>query len=162
MKLNFVFALAAGALAIGLLSGGVAAAQPSQKDITAMQGVWTVESLTLEGHTVSSEQLKNWRRIVEPNNHVTWKNGTETIMELDIKFDPSQKPMTLDSTIATRDGKEQTLLAIYELNDDELRVCFASLGKPRPTEFSSALGSGQSLYGQAREAVTDAHPYGDC
>jgi uncharacterized protein (TIGR03067 family) len=146
MKLSFPLALAAGALAIGLLSGGIRAAGPSQRDIAAMQGVWTVESLTLDGHAVSPEQLKSWRRIVEPNSHVTWKNGTETIMELDMKFDASQKPMTLDSTIATGDSRGQTLLAIYELINDELRVCFASPGKSRPREYSSALGSGQSLY----------------
>ena len=145
MKLHIVLALAAGVAMIGALSGGIRAAEPSQKDIEAMQGVWTIESFTLDGNKVSGEQLKNWRRIVE-RNHATWKNGAATMVELDIKFDPSQEPMTLDSMIATGDSKGQTFLAIYELNGDELRVCFASTGKPRPTEYSSKPGSGQSLY----------------
>ena len=145
MKLHITLALAAGAAMIGALSGGIRATEPNQKDIEAMQGVWTIESFTVDGNKISPEQLKNWRRIVE-GNHVTWKNGPATIAELDIKFDRTKKPMTLDSTIATGDNKGETLLAIYELNGDELRVCFASPGKPRPTEYSSKPGSGQSLY----------------
>jgi uncharacterized protein (TIGR03067 family) len=126
-------------------SASIRAAEPSQKDIEAMQGAWAIESFTLDGNKLELEQLKSWQRIVE-NNHVVWKNGTEIMVELDIKFDPSQKPMTLDSTIATGDAKGQTALAIYELKDDELRVCFAFPDKPRPKEFSSTAGSGQSLY----------------
>jgi uncharacterized protein (TIGR03067 family) len=146
MRLSITLALAAGAAMIGALSSGIRAAEPGQKDIVAMHGTWSVESFTLDGNNIAPEQLKNWRRIVESNNHVTWKNGAETMVELDIKFDPSQKPMTLDSTIVTGDSKGETLLAIYELQGDELRVCFASPGKPRPMGFSSEPGSGQSLY----------------
>ncbi len=147
MRLSTTLTLAAGAAAIGILSSGILGAEPirKDKDSEAMQGTWTIESLTLDGNKLPPEQLKNWRRIVE-RSHATWKNGTETMIELDIKFDPSQKPMTLDSKIATGEDKGKTLLAIYELKDDKLRVCFANLGKPRPTEFSSNPGSGQSLY----------------
>jgi uncharacterized protein (TIGR03067 family) len=145
MKLSITLAIAAGAAMIGALSGGIRAAEPNQKDIEAMQGVWTIESFTLDGNKISPEQLKNWRRIVE-GNHVMWKNGPATIAELDIKFDRTKKPMTLDSTIATGDNKGETLLAIFELNGDELHVCFTSPGNPRPTEYSSKPGSGQSLY----------------
>lgn len=142
MKLAITLLLVAMA---ATLSASVRAAEPSQKDIEAMQGTWAIESFTLDGNKLDPEQLKGWQRIVD-NSHVVWKNGTETIVELDIKFDPSQEPMTLDSKIATGDAKGKTILAIYELKDDELRVCFAMPDKPRPTEYSSPAGSGQSLY----------------
>lgn len=146
MNLRITLALAAVAAAIGSLSGGMRAAEPSQEDVAAMQGTWAIESFTLDGNPIAPEQLNAWRRIVE-DNHVTWKDGDQTMVELDIKFDPGREPMTLDSTIATGEAKGQTLLAIYELiTDDELRVCFAYPGKPRPTEYSSGPGTGQSLY----------------
>jgi uncharacterized protein (TIGR03067 family) len=110
-----------------------------------MQGDWAIEAFTLEGNSIDREQLKNWRRIVKAN-HVTWKIGDDPVIELDITFDSTKKPMTLNSTIATGEQKGHVLLAIYELKDDELRVCFANPDKPRPAEFSSKKGSGQSLY----------------
>jgi uncharacterized protein (TIGR03067 family) len=116
-----------------------------ERDTAAMQGTWAIESFTFDGNLMAPEQFKNWRRIVQ-NNHVTWKNGDETLLELEIKIYPAAQPKTLDSTFAAGDSKGQTLLAIYELKGDELRVCFANPGKPRPTEFTSTSGSGQSLY----------------
>lgn len=121
------------------------AAEPADKDNEAMQGEWTIESLTFHGNQVEATELSTWRRIVE-RNHVVWKRGEETLLELDIKFDSSQKPKTLDSTATKGNEKGQVLLAIYELEGDVLRVCFADPGQARPTDYSSNPGSLQSLY----------------
>jgi uncharacterized protein (TIGR03067 family) len=133
------------AVAFALFVSLAAADAPQKKSDEAMQGTWTIESFTLEGNTVDPEQLKNWRRIVE-RNHVTWKNGDQMMVELDIKFDATKTPHTLDSTIKTGESSGHTLLAIYELKDDQLKVCFAKPGAERPKDFSSESGSGQSLY----------------
>ena len=138
-------AVTVGVLLASALWSGTCGAEPTAKEIAAMQGTWTIESFTLNGQSVPAGQLQNWRRIVT-GGHVTWKNGDELLVEMDITFDPQQKPMTLDSTIATGDAKGKVVLAIYELDGDTLRVCFADPDKPRPTEFSSAPGSGPSLY----------------
>jgi uncharacterized protein (TIGR03067 family) len=71
-----------------------------------------------------------------------------------IRIDPTGKPKTLDlwvdespfgkSVEATL--KEPPVLAIYELEGDTLRVCWAPLEKrERPAEFASKPGSGHSL-----------------
>ena len=147
MRNRIFLALVAFATLICISAPAVLAAEPSVKDqhAAAMQGVWSIEAFSLEGNAIDSEQFKSWRRIVK-NNHVTWKNGDDTMIELDIAFDHSKKPMTLDSTIAKGESKGQVLLAIYELKGDTLRVCFGNPDKPRPTDFSSKSGSGQSLY----------------
>lgn len=121
------------------------AADPPAGDDEAMQGEWTIESLTFHGNVVESSELSTWRRIVE-KNHAIWKRGEEVLLELDIKFDAALKPKTLDSTVASGAEKGQTALAIYELDGDTLRVCFADPGQARPTEFSSNAGSLQGLY----------------
>ncbi|RIK83284.1 MAG: hypothetical protein DCC68_03930 [Planctomycetota bacterium] len=133
------------AVALALFASFVRADEPQKEARDAMQGTWTIESFTLNGNEVDPGQLKNWRRIVE-RNHVTWKNGDQTMIELEIKFDPSQAPHTLDSTIKTGESSGHTLLAIYEFKDDKLTVCFANPGDARPKEFSSKPESGQSLY----------------
>jgi uncharacterized protein (TIGR03067 family) len=94
---------------------------------------------------VPQETIQKWRRIVV-GDRVTWKQNEDIMVELRIKFDPTAKPMTIDSTIESGDAKGQTMLAIYELNGDELRVCFTPPDKTRPTKFSAAQGTGQLLY----------------
>jgi uncharacterized protein (TIGR03067 family) len=140
-------AAALGLWALGYLgsSTGLRAAEPGEEEAEALQGTWKIESFTLDGLLLGTEQIKNWKRTVT-DRHVVWQNGAQTILETDFKFDAKQNPKTLDSTVTTGDAKGQTMLAIYELNDGVLRVCFAHPGKPRPTEFSSTPGSGRSLF----------------
>ena len=145
MRYGKALAMSVIALVMGLAAVGISAAEPADKDNEAMQGEWTIESLTFHGNQVEAAELTTWRRVVE-KNHVIWRRGEETLLELDIKFDASQKPKTLDSTVATGDQKGQVTLAIYELEGDVLRVCFADPGQPRPTDYSSNAGSLQGMY----------------
>jgi uncharacterized protein (TIGR03067 family) len=119
--------------------------RPTPEETAAMQGDWKIESLISEGESAPAETIRNWRRIVT-NDRVAWKRGEETLVELSIRYNPRVKPMTMVSTIETGDAKGQAMLSIYELNGDELRVCFAPPGKPRPKEFSSTPGSGVIMY----------------
>ncbi len=123
--------------------------RPTPDETAAMQGTWKIESFINNGETLSNDTFSSWRRIVK-DDRVIWKRGDEVLVELAIKYNPRAKPMTLDSTIQTGEGKGQTLLAIYELNDGELRVCAAPPGKPRPRDFSSTPGSDQLFYSARR------------
>ena len=130
-------------LTVGL-SSPVLADEPAQTALDAMQGTWTIESFTIEGHDLPASTIASWRRIGD-GNHIVWKQGDETLFELDIQLDASKKPMMLDSTIVKGDVKG-TMLAIFELVDDSLRVCFTSPGESRPAVFSSAPGSGLLMF----------------
>jgi uncharacterized protein (TIGR03067 family) len=46
------------------------------------------------------------------------------------------------------EGQNQgkTLLAIYELEGDDLKICFVESTKDRPTEFSADKDSGRVLH----------------
>ena len=104
-------------------------AETAEEALDALQGTWSIVSFTADGNEIPAATLVTWQRTVKVN-HVVWKQGDETLVETDIQVDPSKKPMTLDSTIASGDQKGQTMLAIYELSGDELRVCFAKPGLP--------------------------------
>jgi uncharacterized protein (TIGR03067 family) len=140
-------------VAVIVLVAGLAAAaradepasETAKKAMDAMQGTWAVLSLSSNGEDVPPETIATWQRIVK-DTHVVWKDRGDTLLETDIKIDPSKLPMTLDSTIASGDAKGQTMLAIYELADDVLRVCFAPPGEPRPTAFGAASGSGLLMF----------------
>ena len=64
-----------------------------------------------------------------------------------IKLDATKKPKQMD-TVST---EKEVMLGIYELEGDGYRVCFAPVGKPRPSEFTSKSGSGNILQFWKRE-----------
>jgi uncharacterized protein (TIGR03067 family) len=70
-----------------------------------------------------------------------------------IKIDSSKKPKHMDLTIKEAEGeiekfKDQTALAIFELDGDTLKWCAAEPGSDsRPTEFPDKEGGeGKHLY----------------
>ena len=64
-------------------------------------------------------------------------------------LDPTKKPKEVDETITTGPNKGKTYQAIYEIDDEQHKICFAAAGKDRPAAFSSS--SGQLLQVWKRE-----------
>ena len=62
---------------------------------------------------------------------------------------PSKKPKWID-IIAKRDDKITTILGIYSLDGDTLKLCHNDPGKLRPTEFVTKPGDQRSLVTFAR------------
>jgi uncharacterized protein (TIGR03067 family) len=60
------------------------------------------------------------------------------------KIDPSKKPKHSDATFTEGELTAKTL-GIYEVDGDNMKICYGLPGKDRPTEFSSKPGSGQVL-----------------
>jgi uncharacterized protein (TIGR03067 family) len=60
-------------------------------------------------------------------------------------LDPTKKPKAIDAVRSEGMDKGKPMLGIYELEGESQKVCFAPVGKERPTEFSSAAGSGHVL-----------------
>ena len=132
-------------LLVVFLAAPLGAVEPDPKALEAMQGTWTMLSFKSNGDEVAADTIVTWQRVVS-GKHVIWKEKSETFLETDFSIDASKTPMTLDSTIATGDAKGQTMLAIYELKDDVLRVCFAPPGNPRPSTFDASSGTGHLMF----------------
>jgi uncharacterized protein (TIGR03067 family) len=127
----------------------VAAPAPAdnKKDTEKIQGSWTVVSFThagTEGPNVDVTKIK-----------VTVKDDTLTINDgrrdevVKFKLDPAKKPKTIDLTVEAK--KDEQVPGIYELKDDELKICFAKGGGERPTEFASKTGTTHTLIVFKRE-----------
>jgi uncharacterized protein (TIGR03067 family) len=122
-----------------------------KKDRKQIEGTWRVIELVIDGNKATEEDAKKFT--VVNGSDGTWilrdedreiNRGTSTI-------DPTKKPKAIDFTVTEGDGKGNQHKGICELGTKTRRLCFAPEGKERPTEFSSAPGSGHILVTFERE-----------
>ena len=86
----------------------------------------------LGGKKASKDELKDVKVIFQ-GNMMTLQYGKEE--KGTFKLDPSKKPKAMDVTLE-RKGKKETALFIYELNGDNLKLCWRKPGGERPTSFT--------------------------
>ena len=78
---------------------------------------------------------------------LTAVQGKEPVKpEFTVKLDPSKKPKAIDATPLAGAFKGKTVLGIYQLEGEELRICLPKQGdKERPSDFKSPEGSDRAL-----------------
>ncbi len=110
-------------------------AQDAATDLKGMEGTWVPTSAELNEKPFPKEVLKTMKLVMEKDKYTVTVG--ETVDRGSVKLDHSKKPKAMD--IVGNDGpnKDKTFLAIYELKDDTLRVCYDLTGKSRPTEFKT-------------------------
>ncbi len=111
-------------------------------DLKKMQGDWMVVSMTANGMKYPDEEAQSLFRTIEGNNYQI-SRYSKPIGKGTFKLDPAAMPKTIDSSPAADPSKP--ILGIYEFDGDNLRVCNAPPGKPRPSDFEAKAGSGHSL-----------------
>src|SRR5262245_58456328 len=118
---------------------GSATAQDAKKDLEKLAGRWDVTELTYNGkeHNLKIKIIfKGAEGVVEGNDKVT-----NEYAKIKIKLEPDTKPRGMDITIVAGSQTDATMEGIYELKNDELRICAKVFGKDRPTEFAAPAGS---------------------
>ena len=140
---------------LGLLAaGGFGALADDQtealKELQKFQGTWTFESVQAGGKELPAAGFKEMTVVFEGDKYSV-KNGDKVVEAARLKLDPSQSPKTFDSTVTEGPNKGTVILAIYEISEDTLKVCFDPEGKQRPTEFKAESGS-QTLVVHKRAA----------
>jgi uncharacterized protein (TIGR03067 family) len=108
-------------------------------DLKGMEGTWIVETAEAAGKPVDSEDLKDLVVTIAGDRY-TVKTRDE-IKRGTLKLDETQKPKTMDATNTEGLDVGKVVKAIYELNGDTMRVCYALDGGARPTELASKEGS---------------------
>jgi uncharacterized protein (TIGR03067 family) len=115
----------------------------TDQDLRLFDGTWQLSIWLAEGVETA---LPGGEKVVSviQSGKVTERAGTQT-QESFIRVDPSRQPKAIDCFMLSGPNRGTTYLGIYEFVGDQLRLCYALAGRPRPTEFSSQPGSGHYL-----------------
>jgi uncharacterized protein (TIGR03067 family) len=131
--------------AVVLLIGANALAADAPKDEKGPQGTWSLNAWEADGKALTEQHLKNGQLEINGNEYIVTLADKKAVKGTQI-LDPTKEPKTIDITGGSGPNKGKTFLGIYELTGDEFRVVFAAAGKPRPTTFATAAGSGQWMH----------------
>jgi uncharacterized protein (TIGR03067 family) len=105
--------------------------EAAKKDLEKLQGTWTLVSGKSDGKELPKEIAAKLKLVVEKDKFSIKNDDSEE--PATVTLDPGQKPASID----IKQGKEDPVKGIYELKDDELKLCWATAGKERPKEFES-------------------------
>jgi uncharacterized protein (TIGR03067 family) len=120
------------------------------------QGTWAVVRSIRDGEEGPPEAMKEIVRVVE-GDRVVWKRDGESFAATRFELDPSTEPTAIDLIPEGGPNRGARVLGICKFEEGLLVICTADLGRPRPTAFEAAPGSGHSLM-TFRRAGPDASP----
>lgn len=147
MKLAAWLMLALG----GLLLADKPKGDANKKDLEKMQGDWALVSLTRDGMKFPDEDAQALFRTVKSNQY-TVARYEKVIGKGTFTLDATKKPHTIDFVPDTEKDKSRALRGIYKFTGGKLTICYAPIGKERPTEFTSKEGQAWTLAVWEREA----------
>jgi uncharacterized protein (TIGR03067 family) len=135
---------------LGVLIAADARDDAAKTDLEKFQGRWSLISAERDGKKTPQEDAKRLTLSIQANKFVL-RRDAEVISEGTMALDATKKPKEIDETITTGPNKGKVFLAIYEIDDENHRICFAAAGKERPLAFPSLAGSGHLLQVWKRE-----------
>jgi uncharacterized protein (TIGR03067 family) len=147
------------ALVLGaLLTPAALSDEKAKTDQEQLQGTWKFVRLSLFGNEAPKEFLPKVQVVIEGKTFTIkpgvvfegsnekpdgeFKVGDKEGDRVTFELDASKKPKTFD-VAAEFDGQKVTLKGIYQLDGDDLKICF---GEQRPKEFPAKVDSGNVLY----------------
>jgi uncharacterized protein (TIGR03067 family) len=139
MRGKYLSIVAVASLVMGgtLLGGG--GNQASDNELKKIQGTWQFISQEMDGKPMPAEQVAKLKITFTGDKWSVREDG-RVIQAGTHKFDPTKKPAQVDAPVTVGEGKGSTMLGIYELKGDRMKVCFDLQGKERPTSFTAKAG----------------------
>jgi uncharacterized protein (TIGR03067 family) len=118
-------------------------------ELAQFQGAWRAVAVEIDGSPLPRHLFELARLEITGDRFVLSNPlpDAEQRVEGSLKVDPTRTPKELDLRL----DNGQVFKEIYELESDELRVCYPLRAGPRPTTMSTGAGSGLSLVLYRRE-----------
>ena len=115
----------------------MATAEDNQEALKKLNGEWAVASMEMMGKQMPAEAVKKIRLINTDGEYLV-RAESDDKGSVSVDAAKSPKQMTIKGSDGPNKGK--TLLAIYELKEDELKICYDLSGKEFPKEFKTEPG----------------------
>jgi len=110
-------------------------ADESAKELVKLQGAWSVATLQEGGKDQVDDNTKKLSIVIKEDIFSFKFAGQPKTLDMKLNLDPSSKPKGADLASTNRQG--QVALGIYELREDELKICWSRNGKERPNDFKT-------------------------
>ena len=131
-------------IAVLVLVGVVGAQDANKKEMTQLEGEWSMVSGEANGQAMPKETVKSGKRVAQ-DGETTITIGGQVYFKAKFSIDPAKRPKAIDYTMTEGPTKGKTHLGIYEMDGDTVKFCFAAPGKDRPTEFTAKEDSQRTL-----------------
>jgi uncharacterized protein (TIGR03067 family) len=126
---------------------------PAASDLDKLQGYWKPLQCDYEGKPqMPTEVMKQVTVVFDKSEYhlyfkdsKTDKDGKPIILRLalaNVALDESTTPRTITFEFADGPLKGKKSHGIYELAGNQLKVCYGSTDRPKPTKFESPASSG--------------------
>jgi uncharacterized protein (TIGR03067 family) len=115
-----------------------------QGELLQHQGTWAVVRSIRDGKQGPPGAMKEILRVVE-GDRVVWKRNGESFAATKFELDLSSDPTTIDLIPEGGPNRGARVLGIFTFEEDNLVICTADAGLPRPTTFEADLDSGHTL-----------------
>jgi uncharacterized protein (TIGR03067 family) len=109
-----------------------------------LPGVWQAISAIVSGEAVPASDV-NAIRLTLTATRFTTSRGAETLFDSTYTSDATTSPKRIQMIGTAGDFEGQPALGIYAFEGEILQLCYTMPGFARPTDFTSARGSGAFL-----------------
>jgi uncharacterized protein (TIGR03067 family) len=106
----------------------------ARKDLLQLQGTWQLESFA--NSQPGKIDIKK-RTLFIGGDLVLLRDGDKIIQGGLLRVNPTKSPSTIDVVVRQGEHKDNTMLGVYELKGDTLKVCFDPEGESRPKKFET-------------------------
>jgi uncharacterized protein (TIGR03067 family) len=107
----------------------------AKEDTKEIEGTWVAVDAEQSGQKLPENVFKTIQLVLTADSYTVTVAGR--LDKGTIKLMPNETPKAMDITGVEGPNKDKTILAIYELSGDTLKVCYALEGQKRPTELKS-------------------------
>jgi RNA polymerase sigma factor (sigma-70 family) len=113
-----------------------AAVVDTRTDLEKLQGDWAATDVKFDGNEVAADTMSN---LQFRGDEVNWPADSQC------KLEATAERKQIDLTCHLLGPPNNFMLGIYEINGDELKLCFGPPGGDRATSFEAPKGSGRTL-----------------
>ncbi len=122
-------------LGLLLLASGRAVGD-AKEERQQLQGTWVATAAEQDGDKMGKKEVQALT-IEFKGDRFTVTVGDRPLMSGSFTVDPGKDPKAIDMKSKAGRAMGETILAIYDLDNDKLRLCLGDPGKKRPTAFVS-------------------------